>query len=62
MITERTHYLNSPFIARYIRIHPVTWHHGIGLRAAVVGCPRKGECGPGFLKLNDASGCRKHLV
>jgi lactadherin len=31
--TERRHYLNVPMVARYIRIHPLTWRKRIGLRA-----------------------------
>lgn len=56
--TERRHYLNHPFEARYVRIHPHTWHNGIGLRAALLGCPHQGECGPGFFQINAVSGCR----
>ena len=38
---ERYHYLNSPFTARFIRIHPVDWHNRIGMRAGLLGCPHK---------------------
>ena len=57
--TERRHYLNVPMVARYIRIHPLTWRKRIGLRAGVIGCPHSGECGPGFLSVNDKAGCGK---
>ena len=57
--TERRHYLNVPMVARYIRIHPLTWRKRIGLRAGVIGCPHSGECGPGFLRVNDKAGCGK---
>ena len=60
--TERRHYLNVPMTARYIRIHPLTWRKKIGLRAGVVGCPHSGECGPGFLRVNDKGGCSEFLV
>ena len=59
--TERRHYLNVPMVARYIRIHPLTWRKRVGLRAGVIGCPHKGECGPGFLSVNGRSGCGKVL-
>ena len=59
--TERRHYLNVPMVARYVRIHPVTWKRKIGLRVGVLGCPHKGECGPGFTNVNQRSGCGKFL-
>lgn len=61
--TERRHYLNHPFSARYVRLHPMTWRHGIGLRAALLGCPHKagGDCGPGFFHVNAVSGCSTFL-
>jgi len=55
--TERRHYLNVPMAARYIRIHPLTWRKRIGLRAGVIGCHHSGDCGPGFLKVNNKAGC-----
>ena len=60
--TERRHYLNVPMAARYIRIHPLTWRKRIGLRAGVIGCPHAGECGPGFLRVNNKAGCGKFLM
>lgn len=61
--TERRHYLNHPFSARYVRLHPLTWRHGIGMRAALLGCPQKtdGECGPGFFHVNAISGCSEYF-
>ncbi|ESN93060.1 hypothetical protein HELRODRAFT_69241 [Helobdella robusta] len=40
---ERYHYLNSPFVARYVRFHPLDWQHHISMRAGVIGCPYKGR-------------------
>jgi F5/8 type C domain. len=60
--TERHHYLNHPFTARYVRINPVTWHHAIALRAGLTGCPHTGDCGPGFVQVNSLSRCGKHSV
>jgi hypothetical protein len=60
--TERHHYLNHPFTARYIRINPVTWHHAIALRAGLTGCPHTGDCGPGFVQVNLLSQCGKHCT
>jgi len=39
---ERQQFLKSPFIARYVRIHPTNWHRHIGLRAGLLGCPYVG--------------------
>jgi len=55
--TERRHYLNVPMVTRYLRIHPLTWRKRIGLRAGVIGCPHAGDCGPGFLRVNQRAGC-----
>jgi len=41
--TARYHYFSSPFVARYIRFHPVEWHKHIGMRAGLIGCPRYGK-------------------
>lgn len=41
---ERQQFLKSPFIARYVRIHPTNWHRHIGLRAGLLGCPYVGKC------------------
>jgi hypothetical protein len=54
--TERRHYLNTPFVARYIRVHPKTWHNHIALRAAILGCPSR-LCPPNFFRLNELAPC-----
>lgn len=41
--TERMHFLNSPFVARYVRFHPVEWHGKISMRAGLFGCPYTGR-------------------
>lgn len=40
---ERIHYVNSPFVARFIRFHPVDWHRRISMRAGLFGCPYTGN-------------------
>jgi len=40
---ERVHYLNSPFVARYVRFHPKDWNRHISMRAGLLGCPYKGR-------------------
>jgi len=40
---DRHQYFRSPFIARYVRIHPVVWHRHISMRAGLVGCPFTGQ-------------------
>ena len=40
---ERIHYLNKPFVARYIRFHPIDWFKKISMRAGLIGCPYKGR-------------------
>lgn len=54
---ERVHYLNWPFIARYVRFHPLSWHRHISMRAGLIGCPFTGECGEGFMRVNDYTPC-----
>ncbi len=54
---ERYHYLNSPFVARYARFHPIDWHHKISMRAGLLGCPHKGDCSKGFVRINDDTPC-----
>jgi len=39
---ERYHFLNSPFVARFIRIYPVGWSNKISMRAGLLGCPYSG--------------------
>ena len=58
--TERRHYLNAPVVARFVRIHPHTWHKRIGMRAAILGCPHKGDCGHGFMQVNTGSACSNY--
>ena len=55
--TERRHYLNQPFVASYIRLHPVDWRKQIAMRAGVLGCPNRGLCGPGYIRVNQGSPC-----
>ena len=50
---------NYFFKSRYIRFHPITWHKRIGMRAAILGCRHKGECGLGFMQVNSGSSCGK---
>jgi lactadherin len=54
---ERVHYLNSPFIARYVRFHPMDWHKHISMRAGLIGCPYKGACTDGFMRVNEFTPC-----
>ena len=60
--TERRHYLNTPITARYVRFHPVSWHRKIGLRAGIIGCRYKGDCGAGFMQVNSGSSCSKYKI
>ncbi|EEC08948.1 lactadherin/mfg-E8, putative, partial [Ixodes scapularis] len=39
--TERRHYLNVPFVARFVRFQPSSWKRRIALRVAVIGCPHR---------------------
>ncbi|XP_050704190.1 EGF-like repeat and discoidin I-like domain-containing protein 3, partial [Eriocheir sinensis] len=55
--TERRHYLNSPFKARYVRPHPQRWRRSIALCAALIGCPHKGDCGEGFFRVPPDTSC-----
>lgn len=41
--TDRTHYINSPFVARYVRFHPLEWHGKISMRVGLLGCPHTGR-------------------
>ncbi|XP_043217776.1 lactadherin-like [Amphibalanus amphitrite] len=60
--TERRHYLNQPFVASYIRLHPVDWRKQIAMRAGVLGCPNRGLCGPGYIRVNEGSPCMENLA
>ncbi|XP_050707021.1 translation initiation factor IF-2-like [Eriocheir sinensis] len=55
--TERRHYLNSPFKARYVRLHPQRRRRSIALCAALIGCPHKGDCGEGFFRVPPDTSC-----
>jgi hypothetical protein len=54
---ERTHYLNNPFWARFIRFYPIEWNEQISMRAGVFGCPYTGQCLPGYFRVNENSNC-----
>lgn len=56
---ERTHYLNNPFSARFIRFYPIEWNEMISMRAGVYGCPHTDACLPGYFRVNDNSNCGK---
>jgi len=36
--TVVTTHFETPFIARLVRLHPVSWHNGIALRMEMLGC------------------------
>ncbi|XP_064601589.1 lactadherin-like isoform X2 [Liolophura sinensis] len=59
---ERVHYLNSPFVARYVRFHPIEWHQKISMRVGLLGCPYTGHCGSGFMRVNDDTPCIENLA
>ncbi|CAH8581012.1 unnamed protein product [Heterobilharzia americana] len=61
-VSERVHYLATPFIARYVRIHPVIWRSRIAMRVGLIGCKQKGSCGPGFFRINNESSCVANLA
>ncbi|CAH8519996.1 unnamed protein product [Schistosoma turkestanicum] len=61
-VTERIHYLATPFIARYVRIHPVIWRSRIAMRVGLLGCKQKGFCSPGFFRINNESSCVPNLA
>ena len=58
--TERRHYLNEPFTARYIRLNPKHFHQAIALRAALLGCPHEGECGQRFFRVSPETSCGEY--
>ncbi|XP_050704568.1 venom prothrombin activator omicarin-C non-catalytic subunit-like [Eriocheir sinensis] len=60
--TERRHYLNSPFKARYVRLHPQRWRKSIALRAALIGCPHTGDCGEGFFRVTPDTSCVENIA
>lgn len=56
-VVERVHYLASPFIARYVRVHPIDWRSRIAMRVGLLGCRQKGPCSTGFFRINNESSC-----
>ncbi|BFZ05340.1 hypothetical protein BsWGS_08379 [Bradybaena similaris] len=60
--TERVHFLNSPFVARYVRFQPVEWKGKISMRAGLLGCPFTGDCSEGFMRVNDDTPCIENLA
>ncbi|XP_068225781.1 lactadherin-like isoform X2 [Palaemon carinicauda] len=60
--TERRHYLNTPFKARFVRLHPTRWRRAIAVRAALLGCPHKGDCGDGFFRVTPDTYCTENLA
>ncbi|XP_023210140.1 EGF-like repeat and discoidin I-like domain-containing protein 3 [Centruroides sculpturatus] len=60
--TERRHYLNRPFVARYIRIHPTRWKGRLSMRVGIIGCLHTGACPPGFMRLNEDTECVENLA
>lgn len=58
---ERYHYLNSPFIARYVRFHPIEFFRQISMRAGLIGCPFRGKCPSGFMRVNQFTPCVENL-
>ncbi|VDP98352.1 unnamed protein product [Trichobilharzia regenti] len=61
-VSERVHYLATPFVARYVRIHPVNWRSRIAMRVGLIGCKQKGSCGAGFFRINNESSCGKFMI
>nr|CAH8853632.1 unnamed protein product [Trichobilharzia regenti] len=61
-VSERVHYLATPFVARYVRIHPVNWRSRIAMRVGLIGCKQKGSCGAGFFRINNESSCVANLA
>ena len=59
---ERTHFLNNPFSARFIRFHPIQWNEHIAMRVGVLGCPYKDNCLPGYFRVNEESNCGTRIT
>ncbi|UJR21404.1 hypothetical protein I4U23_024494 [Adineta vaga] len=55
--SERIHFLNEPFFARHVRIHPTDWHNHVSMRAGILGCPHQGNCFPGYFRVNNEAQC-----
>jgi len=60
--TERIHYLNAPFVARFVRFFPIEWNKKIAMRIGLIGCNFNGECPKGFMKVNEDSPCVENLA
>ncbi|CAF1299256.1 unnamed protein product, partial [Adineta ricciae] len=60
--SERIHFLNELFVARYVRIHPTDWHNHVSMRAAILGCPHQGACFPGYFRVNSEAQCVENLA
>ncbi|XP_014668080.1 PREDICTED: lactadherin-like [Priapulus caudatus] len=59
---ERRHYINEPFIARFIRLHPMQWMHHVSMRAGIIGCPHTGECVGNFMQVTQDTNCVENLA
>ncbi|ESN98516.1 hypothetical protein HELRODRAFT_84604, partial [Helobdella robusta] len=55
--TPRTQYFKSPFVARFVRIHPTQWNVQIAMRAGLLGCPFNDQCGPEFVRIANNTPC-----
>ncbi|CAF3828649.1 unnamed protein product [Adineta steineri] len=60
--SERIHFLNEPFFARYVRLHPVEWHNHVSMRAAILGCPHQDACFPGYFRVNSEAQCVENMA
>ncbi|CAF1070490.1 unnamed protein product [Rotaria sordida] len=60
--SERIHFLNQPFFARYVRLHPIEWYNHVSMRAAILGCPHKGTCFPGYFRVNSEAQCIENMA
>ncbi|KAK3101914.1 hypothetical protein FSP39_007317 [Pinctada imbricata] len=61
--TPRIHYINSPFVARFVRFHPLEWNGKISMRSGLLGCPHTaGVCGDAFMRVNDDTPCVENLA
>lgn len=56
-----THMFDCPFIARFLRLHPQSWHNQIALRFDALGCQAitadMGKCDPGWTELKGSDTC-----
>jgi hypothetical protein len=59
---ERTHYLNNPFWARFIRFYPIQWNEQIAMRVGVFGCPYTEQCMSGYFRVNENSNCVENIA